>query len=95
MSQKKRIGPKEALNHAYFFALPYPSHPSKLPKSVSASASSRPLEEVDGNVDLSGAGPAVRAAPPNRLKRKLTSPGDELVNRSIARRLDFSQPKQS
>jgi cyclin-dependent kinase 7 len=91
---RKRIGAKEALNHAYFFALPHPSHPSKLPKSANA-ASARTLEEVDGNVDLSGGGPAVRAAPPNRLKRKLTSPGDELVNRSIARRLDFSQPKQS
>jgi len=91
---RKRISAKEALNHPYFFALPYPSHPSKLPKSTSV-ASSRPLEEVDGNVDLSLAGPAVKAAPPNRLKRKLNSPGDELTNRTIARRLDFSRPKQS
>lgn len=56
-------------------------------------ASTRALEEVDGNVDQNVAGPAVKAAAPNRLKRKLTSPGDELASRSIARRLDFSQPK--
>ncbi|KIM82969.1 hypothetical protein PILCRDRAFT_447116 [Piloderma croceum F 1598] len=90
---RKRIGAKEALNHPYFFALPNPSHPSKLPKS-SNMASTRALEEVDGNVDQNVAGPAVKAAAPNRLKRKLNSPGDELASRSIARRLDFSQPKQ-
>jgi cyclin-dependent kinase 7 len=80
----------QALNHPYFFALPNPSHPSKLPKSSNV-ASTRPLEEVDGNVEQGAAGPVVKATAPNRLKRKLNSPGDELTDRSIARRLDFSQ----
>jgi cyclin-dependent kinase 7 len=45
----------------------------------------RPLEEVDGNVEMSSTGPKARS-----LKRKLTSPGqDESKGRSIARRLDF------
>ncbi|OBZ74110.1 Serine/threonine-protein kinase crk1 [Grifola frondosa] len=47
------------------------------------------LEEVDGNVDLSGPGPAVRANPPNKLKRKHSA--EDLASRSIARRLDFTQ----
>ena len=79
----------QALHHPYFFALPLPTLPSKLPKSASQ-ASSRALEEVDGNVDLSGPGPSVKAALPNRLKRKLSSPSN---GRSIARRLDFTQSK--
>ncbi|KAH8093784.1 CMGC/CDK/CDK7 protein kinase [Cristinia sonorae] len=83
---KKRISAKDALNHPYFFALPYPSHPSKLPKPAKKSS---PLEEMDGNVDLSGPGPTVKANPPNKLKRKLSS--GEGDTRSIARKLDFTQ----
>ncbi|KAI0923852.1 cyclin-dependent serine/threonine protein kinase [Taiwanofungus camphoratus] len=86
---RRRVSAKDALNHPYFFALPYPTHPSKLPQPASKHTSSHPLEEVDGNVDLSGPGPGVKANPPNKLKRKLSS--DELNSRSIARRLDFSQ----
>lgn len=85
---RKRISARDALSHPYFFALPHPSHPSKLPKP--AAHSSRPLEELDGNVDMAGAGPGVKATAPNKLKRKLTSPdGTDL--RPLARRLDFTQ----
>lgn len=49
----------------------------------------RPLEEVDGNVEMNSTGPTVKA---RSLKRKLTSPGeDDSKGRSIARRLDFSR----
>ncbi|KIL00759.1 hypothetical protein PAXRUDRAFT_7974 [Paxillus rubicundulus Ve08.2h10] len=85
---RKRISAKEALHHPYFTSLPYPTHPSKLPKPLS-SHSSRPLEEVDGNVDLAPHGAPAKAAPPNKLKRKLSSPIDDL--RPLARRLDFGQ----
>ncbi|KAG1907744.1 Pkinase-domain-containing protein [Suillus fuscotomentosus] len=85
---RKRISARDALNHAYFFALPHPSHPSKLPKP--ASQTSRPLEELDVNVNMAGVGSGVKAAAPNKLKRKLTSPdGTDL--RPLARRLDFTQ----
>ncbi|KAG9312915.1 kinase-like domain-containing protein [Chiua virens] len=84
---RKRISAREALHHPYFTSLPFPTHPSKLPKP--ASTQSRPLEEVDGNVEVSSSGPAVKAAPPNKLKRKLTSPIDGL--RPLARKLDFGQ----
>ncbi|KAK7056289.1 hypothetical protein VNI00_002842 [Paramarasmius palmivorus] len=89
---RKRITCKEALNHPYFFAMPYPTHPSKLPK-CSTQLAPRPLEEVDGNVDPTSTGPGVKAAPPKgRLKRKLTSPNDsDSKARSIARRLDFTK----
>ncbi|KAG2129199.1 Pkinase-domain-containing protein [Suillus bovinus] len=85
---RRRISARDALSHAYFFALPHPSHPSKLPKP--ASQTSRPLEELDGNADMVGTGPGVKAAAPNKLKRKLTSPdGTDL--RPLARKLDFTQ----
>ena len=51
----------------------------------------RPLEEVDGNVEMDSTGPTVKARSTN-LKRKLASPDeDESKGRSIARRLDFSK----
>ncbi|KAI0255934.1 Pkinase-domain-containing protein [Lactifluus subvellereus] len=87
---RRRIGARDALNHPYFFALPYPTHPSKLPKTAAqtASASARPLDEVDGNVEPSGPGSGVKgAAPPKKLKRKLS--GHE-ISRNIARKLDFT-----
>ncbi|EIM86789.1 Pkinase-domain-containing protein [Stereum hirsutum FP-91666 SS1] len=84
---RRRISAKEALSHPYFFALPYPTHPSKLPKKALPVVNSKALEEVDGNVDLTGPGPAVKANPPNKgLKRKLS---EDEVGRSIARKLDF------
>ncbi|KAF8498592.1 kinase-like domain-containing protein [Russula emetica] len=86
---RRRISARDALNHPYFFALPYPTHPSKLPKTAAqtAAASSRPLDEVDGNVDPSGGGPADKSAGSKRLKRKLS--GADL-SRNIARKLDFT-----
>ncbi|KAN0088551.1 Protein kinase-like domain containing protein [Tylopilus felleus] len=94
---RRRIGAREvcfslfenhvALHHPYFTSLPYPTHPSKLPKP--ASVQSRPLEEVDGNVELSASGPGVKALPSNKLKRKNSSPLDGL--RPLARKLDFGQ----
>ena len=45
---------------------------------------------MDGNVEMTGSGPGVRAkAPNNKLKRKLST--DEGGPRSIARRLDFTK----
>lgn len=87
----RRITALEALHHPYFTGLPYPTHPSKLPRP--ASRTPRPLEEVDGNVDMVDTGPGVKAAAPNRLKRKLSSPMEGL--RPLARRLDFTQHKGS
>jgi cyclin-dependent kinase 7 len=81
----------EALYHSYFTAIPNPSHPSKLPKCTQAS---RPLEEVDGNVEMDGYGPGVKAAAPNKLKRQLSLSG-EFKSRSVARRLDFTQQKKT
>ncbi len=78
----------QALHHPYFSAMPYPSHPSKLPKPAKKD-SGLPLEEVDGNVEFDGSGLAVRANPPNKLKRKL-SVESELNIRPIAKKLDFS-----
>ena len=71
----------QALEHPYFFALPYPSHPSKLPKPAKKDTGA-PLDEVDGNVD-----PA--RANGNKLKRKHSA--DELAGRPVARRLDFTK----
>ncbi|KAL0067223.1 TFIIH complex serine/threonine-protein kinase subunit kin28 [Marasmius tenuissimus] len=82
-----------ALSHAYFFAMPHPTHPSKLPK-IAKEPSSRTAEEVDGNVDLASTGPGVKAK--SRLKRKLTSPNEsESKARSIARKLDFTKQATS
>ncbi|KAF9645608.1 Pkinase-domain-containing protein, partial [Thelephora ganbajun] len=68
---RRRISAKEALSHPYFFALPNPTHPSKLPKPQSTQ-SSRSLDELDGNADPVSSGPGVRAAGPNKRKRKLS-----------------------
>ncbi|KAL0953548.1 hypothetical protein HGRIS_004770 [Hohenbuehelia grisea] len=84
---RRRISAKDALSHTYFFALPNPSHPSKLPKCSTVTL--KPLDEVDGNVEGAG-GLKVKAAQPNRLKRKLTGPDGE-AGRSIARKLDFTR----
>lgn len=89
---KKRISAIDALNHPYFFALPYPSHPSKLPMPAKKESNLQ-MDEVDGNVDFVPVGPGVKANPPNKLKRKLDDEDDS--TRSIARRLDFGQKGSS
>ncbi|KAI0028549.1 kinase-like domain-containing protein [Vararia minispora EC-137] len=79
----RRISAHDALSHPYFFALPNPTHPSKLPKTgtqlaAAAQTTARPLEEVDANV--------------TGKKRKLRADGDEdgvTLTRNIARKLDF------
>jgi len=80
---RKRITAKDALTHAYFYAMPYPSHPSKLPKCAAQITAALPLEELDGNT-LTGK--------TNRLKRKLSSPDDTKTRSAVARRLDFTKP---
>ena len=80
---RKRITAKEALHHPYFFALPYPTHPSKLPK-CSTKQDTPPLGELDGNLD----GKEGKKGRKGR-KRKLSSPDGKV--RSIARKLDFGQ----
>ncbi|KAG7443597.1 Pkinase-domain-containing protein [Guyanagaster necrorhizus] len=90
---RRRISAKDALHHQYFFAQPHPSYPSKLPKCATQLATAQPLEEVDANVDMEstvagGKGGPIKARP----KRKLNSPYDDSKSRSIARRLDFTQP---
>jgi cyclin-dependent kinase 7 len=82
---------RQALDHPYFHAMPYPSHPSKLPKTAAAVASAVE-EELDGNTAPTGDGPAVKARRPAPLKRKasaLIEPEAIERSRSLARRLDF------
>ncbi|KAF7356911.1 Cmgc cdk cdk7 protein kinase [Mycena venus] len=86
--QRRHVQPPQpvpgALNHAYFFALPYPSHPSELPECA-AQLSAPPLDELDGNT-LTGK--------MNHLKRKVSSPDDTRLRSALARlgRLDFIKP---
>jgi len=87
---------EDAPLHARRFTIPIssafltpPIHPNcpSVPKQVAAS---RPLEDLDGNVEKDATGPGVQAKN-NRLKRKLSSPVDESKGRFIARRLDFTK----
>jgi len=79
------MGYLQGLNHAYFFAFPYPSHPSKLPKC--SSVANKAADEEDVNVDVTI--PDAKATSKG-VKRRLASP-TEVKARSIARRLDFSK----
>jgi hypothetical protein len=74
----------QALDHPYFFALPFPTHPSKLPKCFKKE-DTPPLAEVDGNLNVGKKGKISK-------KRKLSSPLEDGKGRSIARRLDFTKP---
>ncbi|THU86232.1 Pkinase-domain-containing protein [Dendrothele bispora CBS 962.96] len=91
---RKRISALEALNHPYFFAIPYPTHPSKLPRCAAQLASRAAEEAEGGDIDKMSTGPGVKAAEPNNRKRKLTSP-EEFRVRSIARKLDFTKQANS
>ncbi|KAF8661274.1 hypothetical protein AX16_001375 [Volvariella volvacea WC 439] len=86
---RRRISPRDALFHPYFEALPYPTHPSKLPKCTT-NAAARAQEEAEGNVDMDTTGPGVKPKG-SKLKRKLVSPGDDDKARTIARKVDFSK----
>jgi len=85
---RKRITANDALMHPYFFALPYPTHPSKLPKASKPLAPRPlPLEEIDGNASP---GLNVKAGDPTiRLKRKAMDE-DNSNRRSVSRKLDFT-----
>ncbi|KAF8825824.1 hypothetical protein HHX47_DHR6000653 [Lentinula edodes] len=58
---RKRVSAAEALQHPYFYAIPHPTHPLKLPKCTTQMVP-RPLGEVDGDgnvdddVDMTGSG---------------------------------------
>ncbi|TFK26240.1 CMGC/CDK/CDK7 protein kinase [Coprinopsis marcescibilis] len=82
---RRRITAKEALHHPYFHALPYPTHPSKLPKPVMKQATP-PLADLE-NVE--------KDRKKKGTKRKLSSPLEASAARSIARRLDFGQAASS
>jgi cyclin-dependent kinase 7 len=85
----------QALEHPYFFALPYPTHPSKLPKASKPLAPrALPLEEIDGNASP---GLNVKAPGPNKLKRKATEVVSEssVERRSVSRKLDFTATGES
>ncbi|KAF6761554.1 CMGC/CDK/CDK7 protein kinase [Ephemerocybe angulata] len=76
---RKRISAKEALSHPYFFALPYPTHPSKLPKCSTRQDTPPPLEDEN-----------VKGKKSKGRKRKLSSPEDGKPSRlPFAKRLDF------
>ena len=76
----------QALNHSYFFALPNPTHPSKLPKPPSTQ-SSKPLDDLE-NADSGPSGKA--AGPGNKRKRKLSGSGrGGKADRMVSRKLDF------
>ena len=86
---------RQALNHSYFFALPNPTHHSKLPKPTSKQAPrTLPLEELDGNAAAKNA--AVNTDVANARKRKRESgggPGEPAPapdKRSVSRKLDFA-----
>lgn len=79
---RKRISAREALYHPYFSALPYPTHPSKLPKPAKKQASPPPAE-VEDTAGKEG-------KKKKGTKRKLSSPLEDGMGRSIARRLDFA-----
>ncbi|KAF8489308.1 kinase-like domain-containing protein [Gautieria morchelliformis] len=92
---RRRVGAKEALHHPYFFALPFPTHPSKLPKTKNPLAPRPlPLEELDANSPAFSPKPTLpskNGTETNRLKRKSSATDAiETEGRHVARRLDFS-----
>lgn len=84
----------KALHHPYFEALPYPTHPSKLPKCAETVArhQAEAEEAAEEVTNAANAGKmTVNKINPNRLKRKLMSPTEDGKTRTIARKLDFSK----
>jgi len=75
---RRRCSAMEALNHAYFTALPFPTHPSNLPKT-SSPLQPRALAEQQG-------------APPTKKRKADSQHVDETGERiaaKIGRRLEF------
>lgn len=84
----------EALHHPYFFALPYPTHPSNLPKTLIPMAPRALQEETEGQDALLGVDshkPALKKK--KGVKRKAVELEDderEGLARSVSKRLDFT-----
>lgn len=73
--------------------MPYPTHPSKLPKAKSAHSSRLlPLEELDANSPILSPKPdlSTRNADHARLKRKASGVEGSGEGRNVARKLDFT-----
>ncbi|KAG8898950.1 TFIIH complex serine/threonine-protein kinase subunit kin28 [Tulasnella sp. 403] len=86
---RKRIGAKDALHHPYFFTLPHPTHPSKLPK-VTPPTKAKPLQVDDYEDDIQ-AETTARALKGRGSKRKAADAGDDDERRPVpARRLEFT-----
>ncbi|CAE6447147.1 unnamed protein product [Rhizoctonia solani] len=84
---RKRISAYDGLHHPYFFAAPYPTHPSRLPKA-STPLAPRPLppDELDGKDVL----PGVKASGTKvGTKRKASGNHDER-ERSVPRKTLFT-----
>ncbi|KAG9047523.1 TFIIH complex serine/threonine-protein kinase subunit kin28 [Tulasnella sp. UAMH 9824] len=87
---RRRITAKDGLHHPYFFALPHPTHPSKLPK-VAPTTKAKPLQ-VDDYEDDMQTEISARAFGARGSKRKASDVADDSDRRQPgpARRLDFS-----
>ncbi|KAG8974953.1 TFIIH complex serine/threonine-protein kinase subunit kin28 [Tulasnella sp. 425] len=87
---RRRISAKDGLHHPYFFTLPHPTHPSKLPK-VAPTTKAKPLQ-VDDYEDDMQAEISARAFGARGSKRKASDVADDSDRRQPgpARRLDFS-----
>ncbi|KAG8930601.1 TFIIH complex serine/threonine-protein kinase subunit kin28 [Tulasnella sp. 408] len=87
---RRRITAKDGLHHPYFFTLPHPTHPSKLPK-VAPTTKAKPLQ-VDDYEDDMQTEISARAFGARGSKRKASDVADDSDRRQPgpARRLDFS-----
>ncbi|KAF8329402.1 kinase-like domain-containing protein [Cantharellus anzutake] len=83
----RRVNARDALRHPYFFALPYPTHPSKLPRTNVPTAPRTLPEDTEGQVK------ATKTSKARSLKRKVSddpfSSEEPKDLRSVARRLEF------
>ncbi|KAB5594825.1 Cyclin-dependent kinase 7 [Ceratobasidium theobromae] len=84
---RKRISAYDALHHSYFFAAPYPTHPSRLPKA-STPLAPRPLPPDEAN-DADGLKDGPLANKKSGTKRKASGNHEER-ERSVSRKLVFT-----
>ncbi|KAG8943380.1 TFIIH complex serine/threonine-protein kinase subunit kin28, partial [Tulasnella sp. 419] len=92
---RRRISAKEALHHPYFFALPYPSHPSKLPKvsAPSTKTAGKPLQVDDFDDDMTETAKNRALGGGRKRKAGEMGAGDEESGRPSlgpARKLEFT-----